>query len=61
MRASAIMASGTMVSRVLGLVKAVLLAFAIGSVGSVSADAFANGNLLPNTLYFAIVRRATGA
>lgn len=55
MRASAIMASGTMVSRVLGLVKAILLAYAIGSVGSVSADAFQNGNLLPNTLYMILL------
>ncbi|MFV0433931.1 MAG: murein biosynthesis integral membrane protein MurJ, partial [Leucobacter sp.] len=55
MRASAVMASGTMVSRVLGLVKAILLAYAIGSVGSVSADAFQNGNLLPNTLYMILL------
>lgn len=55
MRASAVMASGTMVSRILGLVKAVLLAYAIGSVGSVSADAFQNGNLLPNTLYMILL------
>ncbi|WP_053383603.1 murein biosynthesis integral membrane protein MurJ [Leucobacter celer] len=55
MRASAVMASGTMVSRILGLVKAVLLAYAIGSVGAVSADAFANGNLLPNTLYMILL------
>lgn len=55
MRASALMASGTMVSRILGLVKAILLAYAIGSVGSVSADAFANGNLLPNTLYMILM------
>lgn len=55
MRASAVMASGTMVSRVLGLVKAVLLAYAIGSVGAVSADAFANGNLLPTTLYMILL------
>ena len=54
-RASAIMASGTMVSRVLGLVKAVLLAYAIGNVGSLSADAFANGNLLPNTIYMILL------
>ena len=43
-RASAVMASGTIVSRVLGLVKAMLLAYAIGSVGARSADAFANGS-----------------
>lgn len=49
-RASAIMASGTMVSRVLGLVKTMLLVAAIGQL-SRSADAFANGNVLPNTLY----------
>ena len=55
MRASAVMASGTMVSRILGLVKAMLLAYAIGSVGAVSADAFANGNLLPNTLYMVLL------
>lgn len=54
-RASAVMASGTMVSRILGLVKAVLLAYAIGSVGATSADAFANGNLLPNTLYMILL------
>ena len=51
MRASAVMASGTMVSRVLGFVKAILLVYAIGQTQSISADAFANGNLLPNTLY----------
>lgn len=50
-RASAIMASGTMVSRVLGFVKTFLLAFAIGGVVSESGDAFANGNQLPNTVY----------
>ena len=55
MRASAVMASGTMVSRILGLLKAMLLAYAIGSVGAVSADAFANGNLLPNTLYMVLL------
>lgn len=49
------MASGTMVSRVLGLAKAMLLAYAIGSVGAKSADAFANGNLLPNTVYMILV------
>lgn len=51
LRASTVMASGTMVSRVLGVVKAALLAAAIGSVGAEYADAFNNANLLPNTLY----------
>jgi putative peptidoglycan lipid II flippase len=55
MRASALMASGTIASRILGLIKVVVLAYAIGSVGSVSGDAFANGNLLPNTLYMILM------
>ena len=54
-RASAVMASGTMVSRVLGFAKAILLVYAIGQVASVSGDAFANGNLLPNTLYMILL------
>lgn len=45
------MASGTVVSRLLGLVKVVVLAYAIGQVSSVSGDAYANGNMLPNLLY----------
>lgn len=55
MRASAVMAAGTMVSRVLGLVKVMMLTAAIGSVGSISADAFQAGNLLPNTLYIILL------
>ncbi|MET1019219.1 MAG: lipid II flippase MurJ, partial [Microterricola sp.] len=50
-RASALLASGTMVSRVLGFVKAMLLAWTIGLVASRSADAFGVANQLPNTLY----------
>lgn len=50
-RASAIMASGTVVSRLLGIVKVIVLAYAIGQVGSKSGDAYANGNMLPNLLY----------
>lgn len=45
------MATGTFLSRVLGLAKVMILAAAIGQTSSISADAFANGNLLPNTLY----------
>ena len=45
------MASGTVVSRLLGIVKVVVLAYAIGQVGSISGDAYANGNMLPNLLY----------
>lgn len=44
------MASGTMVSRVLGFVKTILLIYAIGQF-SLSANAFANGNQLPSTIY----------
>ena len=45
------MASGPVVSRLLGLVKVFVLAYAIGQVGSISGDAYANGNMLPNLLY----------
>lgn len=55
MRASALMASGTMVSRILGLVKVALLAWAIGGSVSVSGDSFAVGNLLPNTIYMILL------
>ncbi|WP_350227350.1 murein biosynthesis integral membrane protein MurJ [Agromyces marinus] len=50
-RASLFLASGTIVSRVLGFLKAIVLAAAIGVVGSASADAFAVANGLPNTVY----------
>jgi putative peptidoglycan lipid II flippase len=50
-RASAFLASGTIVSRILGFVKAIVLAAAIGVVGSTSGDAFAVANGLPNTVY----------
>ena len=50
-RASMFLASGTIVSRVLGFVKAIVLAATIGVVGSASADAFAVANGLPNTVY----------
>jgi len=49
-RASAILASGTVISRVLGFVKVVVLARTIGQVG-VGADAFATANQLPNYIY----------
>ena len=48
-RASAIMAAGTLVSRVLGLVRTSLLASVVGL--SLSADAFAVANTLPNYVY----------
>lgn len=48
-RASAFLASGTIVSRILGFVKAILIVQVIGS--SVGGDAFAIGNQLPNTVF----------
>ena len=50
-RSSALLAAGTMVSRVLGFGKAIVLAMAIGQVGSQSANAFTIANQLPNNIY----------
>ncbi len=52
-RAGAIMASGTLVSRVVGLVRAALLAGVIGTTGF-AADAFTAANTLPNSFYLLI-------
>lgn len=49
-RASAVIAAGTLVSRLSGLLRAVVLVAAIGSVGMAS-DAFAVANQLPNSIY----------
>ncbi|WP_194419649.1 murein biosynthesis integral membrane protein MurJ [Microbacterium abyssi] len=49
-RASAVIAAGTLVSRLTGLLRAVVLVAAIGSVGMAS-DAFAVANQLPNSIY----------
>ena len=49
------MASGTIVSRVLGFAKAILLVQAIGQTASYSADAFANGNALPNMIFYIVL------
>jgi putative peptidoglycan lipid II flippase len=53
-RSSLIMASGTVVSRFLGLVRTVMLAYAIG-VTTNAADAFGVANQLPNNVYAIIV------
>jgi putative peptidoglycan lipid II flippase len=53
-RSSVIMASGTIVSRILGFVRAVLIAGAIG-VTTDAADAFGVANQLPNNVYAIIV------
>jgi putative peptidoglycan lipid II flippase len=49
-RSSAILASGTVVSRVLGFAKAWLLLQAIGSIGF-GADAYATSTIVPNSIY----------
>jgi putative peptidoglycan lipid II flippase len=49
-KASALLASGTIVSRVLGFVKAIVLVQTIGVLGR-SADAFSVANQLPNSIY----------
>jgi len=52
-RASAFLASGTIVSRVLGFVKVIVLAAVIGQFGQ-STNAFAIANSLPNNVYVII-------
>ena len=49
-RSSAIMAAGTLVSRILGFVKTILLTVAIGSLSTVG-DVFETANTLPNLIY----------
>ncbi|WP_326956788.1 murein biosynthesis integral membrane protein MurJ [Brevibacterium sp. BRM-1] len=50
-RSSAIMTAGTLVSRILGLVKTMMLALAIGVTAGGAADAFDVANKVPNNLY----------
>ena len=52
-RAGAVMASGTFVSRVVGLVRAALLTGVIGTTGY-AADGFTAANTLPNSFYLLI-------
>lgn len=49
-KASAIMAAGTLISRVLGFVRTALLAVAIGST-TLIADVFEKANTVPNVIY----------
>lgn len=51
LKASAIMASGTMVSRILGLVRSMMLLAAIGAAGGGVSAAFQTANTLPNTVF----------
>ncbi|TIH40877.1 murein biosynthesis integral membrane protein MurJ [Subtercola vilae] len=58
-RSSALLAGGTIASRILGFLKAVVLIQAIGTFAS--ADAFAVGNQLPNTIYVIVAGGALSA
>lgn len=49
-RSSAVMAAGTLLSRILGFVRAALLTVAIGSTALV-ADVFESANTIPNVIY----------
>lgn len=49
-RASMVLASGTVVSRILGFISAIILARTLGTVGA-GADTFALANQLPNNIY----------
>jgi putative peptidoglycan lipid II flippase len=55
-RASAMLASGTIVSRLLGFVKAALLAQTLGIAFSFSGDAYATATTVPNSLYAIIAQ-----
>ena len=50
-RASTLIAAGTLVSRLTGFLRSMVLVAAVGSVGSRAADAFTIANQLPNNLY----------
>ncbi len=50
-RASAIIGAGTLVSRLTGLLRSVVLVAVIGSYGSRAADAFTTANMLPTNIY----------
>lgn len=49
-RASAILGAGTLISRITGLIRTIVLLAAIGSVGRAS-DAFSTANQLPNNVF----------
>lgn len=50
-RASAVIGAGTLVSRVTGLLRSIVLVGVLGSVGSGAADAFTYANQLPNSVF----------
>jgi len=51
LRSSAVMAAGTFVSRLLGFVRAILLAGLLGVSGALAFDTFATANTVPNNVY----------
>ena len=59
LRASALMGVGTVVSRLGGVVRGIMLAAALGAV--VLADTFSLGNTLPNVVYILIIGGALNA
>jgi putative peptidoglycan lipid II flippase len=59
-RASAVLAAGTLVSRMLGFVSAFVLALAIGITGE-GTDAFGLANQLPNNVYAIVAGGLLGA
>ena len=50
-RASAIIGAGTLVSRLTGLLRSIVLVGVLGAVGSEAADAFTFANTLPNSVF----------
>lgn len=60
-RASALLASGTLVSRILGFVRAIVLAAIIGQVGSMAGNAWALSTQLPNNIYALVAGGLLGA
>lgn len=50
-RASAVIGAGTLVSRVTGLLRSIVLVGVLGAVGSEAADAFTFANTLPNSVF----------
>ncbi|MFI2754991.1 murein biosynthesis integral membrane protein MurJ [Cellulomonas sp. P22] len=52
-RSTALMASGTLVSRILGVARAIMLVWAVGVTGN-AANAFDAANKLPNILYLLV-------
>lgn len=50
-RASAIIGAGTMVSRLTGLLRSIVLVGVLGAVASEAADAFTYANTLPNSVF----------